>query len=59
MMQVAAWVKANWLLFIFLAMIASAFILLRSKPSNVASLNELDGLLSSGEPTVVEFYSNF
>ncbi len=59
MMQVAAWVKANWLLFIFLAMIASAFILLRSKPSNVASLNELDGLLSSGQPTVVEFYSNF
>jgi hypothetical protein len=59
MMQVAAWAKANWLLLIFLALIASAFIFLRSKPSNVASLNELDGLLSSGRPTVVEFYSNF
>lgn len=58
-MQVAAWVKANWLLLIFLAMIASAFIFLRSKPSNVESLNELDGLLSTGQPTVVEFYSNF
>ena len=59
MIQVAAWVKANWLLLIFLALIASAFIFLRSKPSNVASLNELDGLLSAGQPTVVEFYSNF
>ena len=58
-MQVAAWVKANWLLLIFLAMIASAFIFLRSKPSNVESLNEMDGLLSTGQPTVVEFYSNF
>jgi hypothetical protein len=59
MIQVAAWVKANWFLLIFLALIASAFMFLRSKPSNVASLNELDGLLSAGQPTVVEFYSNF
>jgi hypothetical protein len=59
MIQVAAWVKANWLLLIFLALIASAFIFLRSKPSNVASIDELDGLLSAGQPTVVEFYSNF
>jgi len=59
MMQIAAWAKANWLLLIFLVMIATAFIFLRSKPSNVASLGELDGLLSAGQPTVVEFYSNF
>ena len=59
MIQVAAWVKANWLLLIFLTLIAGTFIFLRSKPSNVASLNELDGLLSAGQPTVVEFYSNF
>jgi hypothetical protein len=59
MIQVTAWAKANWLLLVFLAMFASAFIFLRSKPSNVSSLNELDGLLSTGQPTVVEFYSNF
>jgi hypothetical protein len=59
MIQVTAWAKANWLLLVFLALIAGAFIFLRSKPSNVASLNELDGLLSTGQPTVVEFYSNF
>jgi hypothetical protein len=59
MIQVTAWAKANWLLLVFLVLIAAAFIFLRSKPSNVASLNELDGLLSTGQPTVVEFYSNF
>ena len=59
MIQVAPWVKANWLLLVFVALIASAFIFLRSKPSNVGSLSELDGYLSAGQPTVVEFYSNF
>jgi hypothetical protein len=59
MIQVTAWARANWLLLVFLVLIAAAFIFLRSKPSNVASLNELDGLLSTGQPTVVEFYSNF
>jgi len=59
MIQIVAWARANWLLLIFLAMIAIAFIFLRSKPSNVASLGELDGLLSAGQPIVVEFYSNF
>ena len=59
MMQVTAWAKANWLLFIVLGLIVGAFIFLRHRPSNVASLEELDGLLSAGQPTVVEFYSNF
>jgi len=59
MIQVAAWVKANWLLLSVLALVLAAFIFLRSKPSQVASLDELNGLLSSGQPTVVEFYSNF
>ena len=39
--------------------IASAFFLLRHRPSNVASFNELNGTLTAGQPTVVEFYSNF
>jgi hypothetical protein len=59
MIQVAAWVRANWLLLILLVLMASAFILLRSKPSDIASLDELSGVLGSGQPTVVEFYSNF
>jgi len=59
MIPLAAWVKANWLLLIVLVLMASAFIFLRSRPSNVASVDELDGLLAAGQPTVVEFYSNF
>jgi len=59
MIQLTAWAKANWLLLIVLGLIVAAFIFLRHRPSNVASLDELDGLLSAGQPTVVEFYSNF
>jgi hypothetical protein len=59
MIQFAAWVKANWLLLILLALMVGAFIFLRSKPSDVASVDELNGLLSAGQPTVVEFYTNF
>ena len=59
MIELTAWAKANWLLLIVLGLIVGAFIFLRHRPSNVASLEELDGLLSAGQPTVVEFYSNF
>jgi hypothetical protein len=59
MIQVSTWIKANWFLVIFLVLIASAFILLRSKPSNVASFDELEVILGVGKPTVIEFYSNF
>jgi hypothetical protein len=59
MIPLAAWVKANWLLLIVLAFIVGAFIFLRHRPSDVASLDELDSLLGAGQPTVVEFYSNF
>lgn len=55
----ASWVKANWLLLVFLVLMASAFILLRSKPTDIASLDELSEVLGSGHPTVLEFYSNF
>jgi hypothetical protein len=55
----ATWLRANWLLLTFLLAIASAFTLLRSKPSNVETTDELARLLTAGQPTVVEFYSNF
>lgn len=59
MTLVSTWVKANWFLLIFLVLVASAFILLRSKPSDVTSFDELNVILGVGQPTVVEFYSNF
>jgi hypothetical protein len=39
--------------------LAGAFIFLRSQPSDVSNGAELNGLLTDGQPTVIEFYSNF
>jgi hypothetical protein len=59
MSGVVTWIKVNWLLLLILALMASAFFLLRSQPSDVKSLDALDGILAGGRPTVVTFYSNF
>jgi hypothetical protein len=59
MTGVASWIRANWLLLLVLAVLAGAFFLLRSQPSDVGSLDELNGMLARGRPTVVTFYSNF
>ena len=57
--NVLDWIKVNWMLVLFLTLIAGAFIFLRSKPSDIQTAAELDGILTDGQPTVVEFYSNF
>jgi len=54
-----SWIKVNWLLLLILAALVGAFFLLRSQPSDVGSLDELNGMLAGGRPTVVTFYSNF
>lgn len=54
-----AWIKLNWVLVLMLAAIAGAFIFLRSKPSDIATSNELTAILYDGQPTILEFYSNF
>lgn len=59
MTEMAAWIKANWLLLSLLALIVGAFVLLHNKPSDVDSLDELSKALTTGQPAVVEFYSNF
>lgn len=59
MIQLSAWLRSNWILLIVLVLMASVFLLLRSTPSRVGSLDELSGVLAGGQPTVVEFYSNF
>lgn len=53
------WVRLNWVFLLMIGAIAVAFIFLRSSPSQVSSLTQLNGLLSQGQPTVIEFYSNF
>jgi hypothetical protein len=51
--------KNNWLLLAFLAVLAGVFLLLRSTPSDVQSIEELNRQLTAGRPTVLAFYSNF
>ena len=50
--------RDNWLLLLIVGALAVAFMALRTPASDVASLDEMDALLTSGQPTVVEFYSN-
>lgn len=50
--------RENWLFLLFLAVIASAFVFLRSSPTALADESEFDAILVNGQPAVVEFYSN-
>lgn len=66
MMEVSAiganllnWVRINWTFLLVVGIIAVAFLFLRSTPSQLDSLTQLNGLLVRGQPTIIEFYSNF
>lgn len=50
--------RENWVIVLVIAGIAIAFLALRTPGSAVSSIAEVDALLQSGQPTVVEFYSN-
>ncbi|HEY84756.1 MAG TPA: hypothetical protein G4N96_06560 [Chloroflexi bacterium] len=50
--------RTNWVLIVFFAVIISAFVLLRSKPSDIQDIDELSAMLTDGQPAVLEFYSN-
>jgi hypothetical protein len=49
----------HWLSLAFLVLVAAAFLLLRSNPTELADTAEFDSILANGEPTIVEFYSNY
>ncbi|MCL4303732.1 MAG: hypothetical protein KJ077_49055 [Anaerolineae bacterium] len=53
------WVRINWTFLLVVSIIAAAFIFLRSTPSQLDNLTQLNDLLVRGQPTVIEFYSNF
>ncbi len=53
------WIRVNWTFLLFVGIMVGAFIFLRSTPSQVNTLTQLNGLLATGQPTVIEFYSNF
>ncbi len=51
-------IRENWLLLLVVGGIVVAFLALRTSPSEVRSVAEVDSLLRDGQPTLVEFYSN-
>ena len=51
-------VRGNWLLLLLAGAMAIAFLVLRTPASPVASVAEVDAILQSGQPALVEFFSN-
>jgi hypothetical protein len=56
--QVLAFLRGNGVFLAVLVGIVAAFVLLRTKATDLDSVDEFDGLLGAGQPVVVEFYSN-
>lgn len=50
--------RDNWLLLLVIGALVVAFLSLRTPASAVASIAEVDAILTDGRPTVVEFFSN-
>jgi hypothetical protein len=60
MTAILDWLRANWLLLTLIGGMATAFVLLRTTPTaGIDSAESLDLALTTGEPAVLEFYSNF
>jgi len=55
---VPAFVRENLLFLVVLAAIAAAFLLFRTKGAKLESVSEFDALIGTGQPVVVQFYSN-
>jgi len=53
----AIW-RENWLFLLVVGGLVLAFLPLRTPRSAVRSVSEVDSLLRSGHPTLIEFYSN-
>jgi hypothetical protein len=51
--------RENWLFLLVLAGIVGGVLFLRTPGSAFASTAEVDAILQDGQPTLVEFYSNF
>lgn len=58
MPSLANLVRENLFIIALLGGLAATFLLLRTSPSQVASLEALQVSLRDGQPTIVEFYSN-
>jgi len=56
--QIAAFVRENALFLVVLLGLVGAFILFRTKGTELESVDELGAMLANGQPVVVEFFSN-
>lgn len=59
MTGIARFARENWLTLLVLVGLLVAYLALRSSPSDIASAEAFMSDLQQGQPTVVEFYSNF
>lgn len=50
--------RENGLFLAFILALVGAFVFLRTKGTKLASLDEFQRLISSGQPAIVEFYGN-
>ena len=48
----------NWLTLLVLGALGAAFLLFRTSPSDLASLEQVDQLIGAGRPVVIEVYTN-
>ena len=56
--QIVGFVRENVFIIVVLLGVVGAFVFLRTKGTELESVGALDDLLVSGQPVVVEFYSN-
>ncbi len=56
--RLAGWLRENWMTLSVVLALAVAWILLRSSPTEIESIEGLVEGLARGEPTIVTFYSN-
>jgi hypothetical protein len=54
----ARFLQREWVTLLFIAAIAAAWLLLRTRSSGAASIDDFDQKITSGRPVVVEFFSN-
>jgi hypothetical protein len=50
--------RENWLLLLVIGGLVTGFLVLRTPASAVSSVAEVDAVLTNGQPTLVEFYTN-
>ena len=50
--------QENAFYFVLFGLVGTGFLVLRTTPTSVASMEEFGSMLAAGKPTVIEFFSN-